>query len=224
MPKELPDYEASFLEQLRKNRDLVKEQLAKREKGLIRKIHTYCKRFGYTAARVEDKIQSDELFASCFTKDPAKQNIFEKLAGEYIESIELISDYKTLPTDKKNAKYVIDGNVTEKKGGTSKAKSIDFQWTCADKNFYASHKYIREGGGAQDNQYPEIKTFIEQANYSEKETSFFFAITDGNYFDTKDGNRTKIEKLKTLANNQRGVYALPLSELHEVLKYICGYS
>ena len=212
MPNALPDFEKEFLEQQKQNNELVTDQVAQRNENMMKKIQTYCERTGYDFDDVVKKINSDEMFAITFATDPARQNLYENLAGDYIKSIEFITNFQKLPHSGKGAKYiikgsVIDGETKSDSGGATEAKSIDFYWEYQDKKFYAFHKYTRESGGAQDNQYSDMKSFIENANNSANPTHFFFAIADGAYFDTQNGQAqiSKIENLKQLANNQRGV-------------------
>ena len=101
---------------------------------------------------------------------------------------------------------------------------MNFYWECGEKKFYAFHKYTREGGGAQDNQYSDIKKFIENANASADTNTFFIAIADGEYFNMRDGQAgiSKIENLKQMSNNQRGVFAVQIADVYDLLKSICG--
>ena len=140
-----------------------------------------------------------------------------------------ISNYKKLPNAGNDAIYVINGSIIDGKtramtGGATDAKSIDFYWECGEKKFYAFHKYTREGGGAQDNQYSDIKKFIENANASADTNTFFIAIADGEYFNTRNGQAgiSKIENLKQMSNSQRGVFAVQIADVYDLLKSICG--
>ena len=53
-----------------------------------------------------------------------------------------------------------------------------------DNNFYCSHKYIKDlsGGGAQDNQYTDIKIFLSNCKRVNTDNDYFIAICDGAYF------------------------------------------
>lgn len=100
-------------------------------------------------------------------------------------------------------------------------KSIDFYWEYNNYKFYASHKYIKESGGAQDNQYNDIKHFIENANKNSESFVKFLAICDGDYFNLTDAKFknekiTKLESLKRLTT--RSVFALTIYEIKDFLK------
>lgn len=228
MPNDLPDYEKLFLRRCKTNHTEVVDSVQENEAGMIRKISTFCDRSGYSFDEVRQKILRDEMFAFHFAKDPAKQNLFETAAGEYINSIECISNYKKLPSGGKEAVYVIQGGIftseeRRKFDIKKEAKSVDFYWECGDKKFYVFHKYTRQTGGAQDNQYADIRSFITSANDSSSDKNFFIAIADGAYFDTKNGHddESKINSLKRLSNSGKGVYAVKINELNELLKSIC---
>ena len=131
MPKDIPKYEEIFLNECRKNHSLVRDEVAKKEPGMMRKIKTHCDRSGHNFDDVVRKISDDPMFAYFFTKDPAKQNLYENLASEYIKSIEFISNYKKLPNAGNDALYVINGSIIDGKtramtGGATDAKSIEF--------------------------------------------------------------------------------------------------
>jgi len=203
--------------------------LNKKNKDMMQKIHTFCERSGFDFDDVVKKINSDAMFASTFATDPAKQNLFEKLAREYIQGIDFISDFKKLSHHGKEALYIVNGSLLggddlSRSGGSTEAKSIDFSWKYKDKKFYAFHKYTRQSGGAQDNQYNDMKAFINHANSSTKGNYYFIAIADGEYFNTQNGKAgvSKIENLKNMANNSMGVYAVRIEELYDVLKTICN--
>ena len=225
MPENTPDYEAEFLKKLQENRLLVHKQLANREPGMMKKIDTYIRRSGYSYDQVVAKIEDDEMFAFTFAVDPARQNLYEKLASKHIEDIEGISNYKNLPNGGPNSLYVIRGSIVDgaNKGGITDIKSVDFYWECGNNRFYAFHKYIRESGGSQESQYDEIERFLKNANDSTDANAHFIAITDGEFFDLKSKNNqmTKLEFLQQTANNERGVYVVRIEELYDLLKEIC---
>ncbi|CAG8698066.1 15694_t:CDS:2, partial [Racocetra persica] len=99
--------------------------------------------------------KSDQHFRACFAKDPKKQNIYEKILAEYISSLSFVSNFQKLSSSGKNALYIDRGVL--RKGETIQ--------------FYAFHKYIEESGGAQDNQFKEIKHCIEVGRNGSQETS-----------------------------------------------------
>jgi len=168
------------------------------------KIEKWCRKFGFDFNKVLEKAKNDYLFRAFFAKDPKKQNIYEKVLVKYISSLKFVSDFKKLSSGGKNALYIDRGVI--RKGSdyphSKPAKSVDFSLNIKNKkgeviNFYAFHKYIEESGGAQDNQFNEIKKCIEIGrNGSQEAKRRVIFICDGAYFTNK-----KIKELKNLISN-----------------------
>ena len=137
------------------------------------------------------------------------------MSAKIIQNIKGVEDFQNLSN---NSLYLVSGVVISKsekdKGGfQSKTKTIDFYWKYKGKIFYASHKYTRQGGGSQDNQYKNLKEFIKQANDSNKKDEYFIAIADGEYYQ----ERGRIGNLKDDANNSKVCYACTTDELENLL-------
>ena len=148
------------------------------------------------------------MYAEFFAKDPAKQNIYEKLAANYISKIKDVKDFRNLPNNAKM--YVVDGKVTSER--LNDVKSIDFFFKVGDYNFYASHKYIKATyGGAQDNQYNDIRNFLRNCKKVSNGRNYYLAICDGAYFNTK----IKILNADFSSNN---VIALRVDDLEKFIE------
>lgn len=223
MPK--PDYEGEFVRAIRTNLTKVIDQLDIGDTGLSKKIGTFASRFAFAVDTVEKKIRDDEMFRAFFAKDPGKQKIHENIAAAFIECMPGVSNFKQLAHD---SLVVIQGAVRSRKdvraeGATARAKTIDFSWSFCSKDVYASHKYTKQGGGAQDNQYRDLQEFIREANESNLKNTYFLAIADGEYYGTADMNSqtTKLQHLKDISN-RRNVLALSIDELEEWMKEACA--
>jgi len=196
------DWEKELKEQIEKNLLECEKKLDSEEYRT--KIEKWCRKFGFDFNMVLEKAKSDHLFRAFFAKDPKKQNIYEKILVKYINSLEFISIFQKLNNGGKNALYIDRGVI--RKGSdyphSKPAKSVDFSWNIKNKkgeiiNFYAFHKYIEESGGAQDNQFNEIKKCIEIGrNGSQEAKRRVIFICDGAYFTDK-----KIKELKNLISN-----------------------
>lgn len=166
---------------------------------------------------MHERIVEDEMFRWCFVVDPIRQNVFEKIAAEHIESMTGISSFKKYGT---NDLFIVAGALKEKKepkGMRPESKSIDFSWKYGRRNFYASHKYTNESGGAQDNQYRGVQRFIEDANKIGGR-DIFVAIVDGEYYNTWDSQAemTRRKRLEQMAN-QNNVFVKSIDELEKFL-------
>ena len=106
-------------------------------------------------------------------------------------------------------------------GGRKSAKTIDFLWFTKGYKIYASHKYTKEGGGGQDNQYADLQEFIKEANQSNLTNTMFIALADGRYYQNMDSDAgmKKVDFLKKLANRQN-VFALSIGELENWLSQL----
>ncbi len=108
---------------------------------------------------------------------------------------------------------------TELEGQAKDIKSIDFEWEVGAFKFFASHKYTKDGGGAQDNQYEDIQNFLRHTRDCNLKNTIFLAICDGEYYLTKDsktGDITKIERLKRLTDGKTS-FVMQIDELKEFL-------
>ena len=222
------DYRTKFKEQLQENISKVRNEIDNTD--FVFKITNYAEKFGRDYNEVRQLILTHDFFAEGFAKDPAKQNIYEKLAADYIKSIDIVENFKNLPNSSKM--FVVDGEITSQRDND--VKSIDFTFSVGDYNFYCSHKYIKAlNGGAQDNQYNDIRNFLRNCNGPTKSqirggkldellgkseedklnNDFFLAICDGPYFTSK---------LETLNNDfgSDNVKAITIDELEDLLTEI----
>lgn len=76
------DYQLEYKKQLQANILLVRSQIDNED--FILKIKNHSDKFDRTPEEVRSKILTDDMYAEIFAKDPAKQNIYEKLAASYI--------------------------------------------------------------------------------------------------------------------------------------------
>ncbi len=171
----------------RENAAAVPGEARARDAGMMKKIGTYCARFGYETRRVVAKISGDEMFAAHFAKAPGRQGVHERIAADYLQKIALVKNFKILPKGGKDALFIDARGALRKRGdksGTSAqdSKSLDFYWETAGFFCYASHKYTKESGGAQDHQFRDQKRFLENFRKHGEPRAACFAICDGAYY------------------------------------------
>ena len=147
------------------------------------------------------EITKSSLVASFFAKDPKKQNISEKTQMEFL------NQKLERSVSKPSCLYIMSDGKIEKHfkhppGAT--AKSIDFQsidnscgFECQE---YYFAKVTERNGGAQDNQWADVRSFIEGAkknleivktekgDYSSGPK--FIAIVDGHFYWDDNNNPT----------------------------------
>ena len=178
------DYDAAEQEMWRANADDVPALLAAGDANLRAKIETYARQFGHSVDAVREKIAADPMFAAHFATKPNRQGIHEKIAADWLGSLGSVSDFAVLPKSGANALYVTsDGEV--KRGSDLQAKpskSLDFRWRTGGATCYAMHKYTRDSGGSQDNQFWEMARLLGQFMRCPDETCILLVIVDGPYY------------------------------------------
>ena len=177
-----PDYDAEE-ERLRKHNVAdVLRKLEQRDKNLLKKIETFSKSFFYTESDIENEIRKNKMFAAVFSIEPSRQGFHERVAAQWLkDTLKCTIDY--LPKGGRDALYVTnDGNITQWNHPRKPSKSLDFKWTMGDITIYAMHKYTKASGGAQDNQFNDVKNTLEKFSHAQDSNVVFIAIVDGNYY------------------------------------------
>ena len=176
------------------------------------KILNFADKFDLDPLDVKEKIKSDSMFALNFIKDPLKQSLHEDLAAKHIENeLPLVRGFQQLPTRGENALYVQDGEIVSGADleGEFKGKSLDFTWHYACEghrlDVYAMHKHTKAEGGSQDNQYTDLKLFLEAASSNTNKDNLFIAICDGPYYQRTVNSSTRIDTLNTHFAGEQGV-------------------
>jgi len=165
------------------------------------KINRWAKKFSFLEKDVRSKILSDSMFACIFAKDPKKMNFYEKMASEYLTKN--LTQFNNLANN--NLCYIVEGEVYEGQK-INDLKTIDFKWTFKGIDCFASHKYIKADGGAQDNQYNDVRNSLKEAQNIDGIK--FIAICDGPYFQRNN----RLNRLKEEFENEN-VSVLTIEEM-----------
>lgn len=211
-----PDWEGEENKRWRKNADDVPRQVDEGEMGMMKRVRTYCTRFGYAVVDVIRKIHGDAMFAAHFTKDPKKQVMHENIAADYLRNLPLVGDdFEMLPNGGDGALCInANGEFRHGKGKSAQdTKTLDFCWTTGNVKCWASHKYTKESGGAQDHQFKDQKRFLENFRKHKGERVAFFAICDGAYYTEK-----KMEELQQVTNDNPPSFAVHIEEVAAKLR------
>ena len=217
------DYKNQYKQQVEKNLKLVLKDLGK--KDMNEKISNWANKFNYSFEVIKQKIVNDEIFRCVFIKEPGKQSFHERIAAEYIKTLDEVIDFEKLPNVGKKAIYLTNGKIFKGSDLSKKSKetkSIDFSWKTGKFIIYATHKYtgIDGSGGGQDNQYEDVQKFIKNAVDCNEKNCVFLAICDGDYYQRKDsqtGDETKLKRLERLTDNKT-VFVKTIDELNLFLK------
>lgn len=158
---------------------------------------------------IQDKILKDDLIASFFIKNPSKQNISEKLIGNFLENLPIIENFRTLPN---KSDFLVDGKITKMR--IAGIKSIDFMWKIGNKTCIATQKYTTGAGGAQDNQFNDVISFLKESQNNNDPELIIFAIVDGDYYTPE-----KIRILKNISDNPK-TFVCGFEEIEEICQKI----
>ena len=212
---EPPDYEGIVLNLWPERAKEVIPELRSNDELLLKRIRTFVERFQFPEADVKNEIMTNSMFAATFAKNPTRQKIHESIAVEWLNK-HLNSHVKLLPAAGKDALYITkDGNIvqsSERKDGSS--KSIDFRWKQGQYTVYATHKYTKDSGGAQDNQFADARKSLENFLHADDQSIIFLAIVDGAYYNNK-----KMAELERVTRHEAPrSYAVHIEEVPDLMK------
>lgn len=214
---EPPDYDAIEERGWKENAARVLDELSSGDPYMSRRIETFSVRFGYGRDEIVAKIASDEMFAAHFSKEPRRQGIHEKAAAEWLEQLRDVENFEILPKSGRNAWYITgDGELRQgKRKHSGSSKSLDFRWRTGSYKIFAAHKFTKEGGGGQDNQFLEVRNLLEIFQKgSEEDDIILLVIVDGPYFtEAKMNDLHRFEREKPPMSK-----ALSIGEVPEFLE------
>jgi len=173
----------------------LKEDVRLRKPYIIKKVKSYCEKWGDDFDSVLNEIITNDRFARFFIKDPKKQNVYEMIFLNHVNDIGY--NISKLTSHGKNAVCLDnDGNIVYGSSKINTTKSMDFIGDDNGNITYYYHKYTNESGGAQDNQYSDVVHFITNASKNKNGNTLFVAVCDGDYY-----TDNKIKELKSICGN-----------------------
>ncbi len=187
-----PDYEALVQQARLANIEKLRGQMNSPQVNF--KLASWAQRYGVEPEFVRYKTLTDDLFAVQFAADPAKQSIHQKIAATHIQKLPLIQGFESLPAGGDAAEFLISGLVvlgkSLKKATNRHGKSIDFRWGVSaggeQLTVYVTHKHTTAEGGSQDNQFADVKAFLEEAQRCKFADTAFIALCDGPYYSERE--------------------------------------
>ncbi|MHA1344043.1 MAG: hypothetical protein ACTSQG_08660 [Promethearchaeota archaeon] len=137
-----------------------------------------------------DKSSDEELkalfIAVRLAKDPKRQNIYELIFLEFLRSKG--RNINKLPSGGNNALFLTAESIIKgkpKSADIESTKSLDFCEKIGDKKYYYYHKFTKDEGGAQDNQYIDLQTFVRIAKkycMNNNDNNYFVAVPDDPFY------------------------------------------
>ena len=225
-----PDYEGTFRRLMESNVADVLDALRDREDWLMQKIENAAARYDLSREEIEAALRECRVLRFYFAKDPMRQSMHENTAAAFISSLPGVTEFVQIRSAKK---YIADGRVVDKRElrlmyadniRVTHTKELDFEWVFGNRRFYAYHKHTNDTGGAQGNQYNDLKTFAREAAKNNIANAVFIALCDGPYYLSQNGasGMSRVDTLKNIATSvARGnSFAMQTRELPEFLR--CG--
>ena len=225
-----PDYEGTFRRLMESNVADVLDALRDREDWLMQKIENAAARYDLSREEIEAALLECRVLRFYFAKDPTRQSMHENAAAAFIRGLPGVTEFVQIRSAKK---YIADGRVVDKRElrlmhadniRVTHTKELDFEWVFGNRRFYAYHKHTTDAGGAQDNQYNDLKSFAREAAKNNIANAVFIAFCDGPYYLSRNGvaEMSRVDTLKNIATSvARGnSFAMQTRELPEFLR--CG--
>jgi hypothetical protein len=168
----------------------VRRQAEVRDPDLIVRLENYrrdkmtdaeCETYGMEQMLAD--IMTNVFIRSHFRKDPVRQSLHENSQIAWLQR--RIPDLVKLPAGK-GGTYFYEGRLsTVHPRPAAASKTLDV-WSAATQT-YGVLKYSTTAGGAQDNQYNDVKHFIREAvrYLTEGGVETFIMWLDGPYYTTK---------------------------------------
>lgn len=178
-----------------------KKWLKEYAKNQERRDEKYAEEHDVSLSYIRYKKRTNTDFLLLFAKNPTRETIHQAYAIETIKkNLPYFSSFCALPAGGKNAKYIIGGEIVgqeERKKAESAVKSIDAEGTISlpgsEIHVYFSLKYTKDAGGAQDNQYADLISFLKEGAKSKEKDVYFVALADGEYYQKRETKYAKKE-------------------------------
>ena len=153
------------------------------------------------------------MFASYFAIEPRRQGLHENIAAQWLMEEPYINNFDPLPKSGRNAYYVTSDGEIRKGMPNPPGKSLDFKWRTGRTDFFAYHKYTKEGGGNQDSQYKEMRDALGRFQSSGEINKVLLIIVDGPYYTPTKMN----DLLRFVRDRPPQSYACQIEEVSQIL-------
>lgn len=210
----------NFIEQIQRKQQKINRNNLRKEinqKWVETKIINFLQKHSLKMSidEVKDIIINDntaigDFFASVFAKDASRQNLGEGAIANIIAQIKGIENFQNLPSS--NNLYLKNGEIQKLDTKPIGLKNIDFMFTYKNYTCVCTQKYTKAKGGAQDNQYNDVLSFLNEANQIKRDDLIAIIIVDGEYY-----SKDKMENLKSVCINSNVIICSGLDleeELH----------
>ena len=154
--------------------------------SLKQKIISHCETYDLDVEDFYQELKQHQYLQTFFAKNPLKQGLHEQIAVKYLsEQLPSFSKVRKL-SQKNNCGLFLTSTGLSKSRSISKA--VDFYLESNNNIYVFTHKYTKQSGGAQSNQYEDVLNFLRYAPNSPfkdektKKTVYIGAILDGDFY------------------------------------------
>lgn len=214
-----PDYKGAFRARMAENADDVLRAMKQGEEWIQIKITRHAQKYGLSEDEIRRAIADCRVLRFYFAKDPTRQSLHENVAAKFIGAIPSISHFRT-----DNDIYLARGEIVGKarlqeirrQQSIEHSKTVDFIWQYDGATFYAYHKHTSEEGGAQDNQYKDLQSFVRACGGNSYPDKVFVALCDGPYYQARNGiaGKSRLDSLSAMANKGgKNIFAMTTADL-----------
>lgn len=215
------EIEKILKEQQLKNIQEVREHINDKEYDL--KINNLIKLFDgkLTREQIYQEVYNSDIAALHLSKDAKKQNLVETHVLNKLKEINP-TFIKLPPNGKDSIRFTPEGKLIygcKNKTVFKDSKSVDYYSEINGRKWYYAQKYTTGEGGAQDNQYKDAITFIDNGLKNENRDFGIGLILDGDYYHNKD----RIDNLKNEYNNKPNCIVISLETIsQEEINFLKG--
>ncbi len=219
-----PDYDNAKIRRWEKNIEEARDNPLLRKAAVINFAH----KVGLSPEVLWHEFCTNDMSLH-YAVDPTKQTLHQTVAAEWIESLPMVRNFRTLPGDGPDALYVSGGLLmrADQLANADVPKSVDFYFETIDfygviLRFYVAHKYTKDDGGAQENQFRDLLAFCVESSKLKKEKGIrILSLADGAFYQktrrkTNGGNR--LCELKDILNGSLFAAAMETKDLPDYLK------
>lgn len=168
----------------------------------IQKIQLYSERFDgmWTENELIKQVKENEVVASFFAKDPAKQNLTEQIVADIVKNNSEVSNFEVLSKSGKNSiRLDSQGNLIKGNSSMKNTKSVDYSFIYKGNEVLATQKFTRGKGGSQDNQCRDVIDFLKHGSIRNGK-EHFMAILDGDYY-----SENKMKELRDMFKENKNI-------------------
>lgn len=160
-------------------------ELSELDSTQLEKIESHAARFGHQTEDVIAAVLTNSVaYRAIVGKNPGRMDYYENALVSFLNQLECVSIASKLPKSGPGAHHLYKGRIEVGARKAHHKKSLDIYVQFQNgENLHIIHKYTKEEGGAQDNQFREAKDALSELELPDGTTRLHVAaILDGDYY------------------------------------------